>query len=107
MRALLLRLSTFLFAFLLIETASSLFAQDSKEELCKAAANPLAELMSFPFENNLNINQGDHHRNTSIFNIQPVLPFAGGRIITRTVLPVLWIPDVSWPSGMYATGRGN
>ena len=29
-------------------------AQESKEELSKAAANPLADLMSFPFQNNLN-----------------------------------------------------
>jgi hypothetical protein len=41
-----------LVVFLLV--SQSLIAQDSKEELSQQAANPLAGLMSFPFQNNLN-----------------------------------------------------
>jgi hypothetical protein len=88
-------------------TTSSIYAQQSKEELAQEAANPLADLMSFPFQNNLNINQGEHNRNTNILNIQPVLPFANGRLITRTILPILWIPDYTQPSGMYSEGLGD
>lgn len=100
------RIGIYLSLFLLFLPAF-LFAQESKEELSQAAANPLADLMSFPFQNNLNINQGPHNRNTNILNFQPVLPFAGGRIITRTILPVLWVPDYSQPSGMSTTGLGD
>ena len=52
-------------------------AQQSQEELSAAAANPLADLMSFPFQNNLNMNYGEHNRNVNVLNIQPVIPFAG------------------------------
>ena len=56
-------------------------SQSSQEELSKEAANPLADLMSFPFQNNLNMNYGPYNRNMNVLNIQPVLPFAGGQII--------------------------
>ena len=82
-------------------------AQDSKEELAKAAANPLADIMSFPFQNNLNGDYGPHHRNMNILNIQPVIPFAGGKIITRTVLPIVSIPDFSSESGNETWGLGD
>jgi len=59
-------------------------AQQSAEELSKQAANPVADLMSFPFQNNLNMNQGPFDRNTNILNIQPVIPLLGGKVITRT-----------------------
>jgi hypothetical protein len=84
-----------------------LHAQESAEDLSRQAANPLADLMSFPFQNNLNINYGEFDRNLNVLNIQPVLPFADGRIITRTIFPVLWIPDYSQASGIYASGLGD
>jgi len=31
------------------------FSQESKEELAKAAQNPLANMISFPFQNNTNM----------------------------------------------------
>lgn len=45
-----------LVVFLLL--SQFLIAQDSNEELSQQAANPLADLMSFPFQNNLNLNYG-------------------------------------------------
>jgi hypothetical protein len=50
--------------------------EDLQEDLSQQAANPLADLMSFPFQNNLNLNQGEFNRNTNVLNIQPVFPFA-------------------------------
>ena len=70
---------------LLLTVANFTFAQESKEDLSQQAANPLADLMSFPFQNNLNMNYGEFNRNMNVLNIQPVLPFAEGRIITRTI----------------------
>jgi len=77
---------------------------DVKENLSQQAANPLADLMSFPFQNNLNINYGEYNRNTNILNIQPVIPFASGRIITRTIIPIVRIPDFTSDDGIAASG---
>ena len=52
------------------------FGQQTKEELAQEAANPLADLMSFPFQNNLNMNYGPFDRNLNVLNIQPVIPFS-------------------------------
>jgi len=97
--------------FLLLILASSFSAraqeEDRQEQLSQQAANPLADLMSFPFQNNLNINQGPFNRNTNVLNIQPVIPFAGGRVITRTIMPILSIPDYGSESGTFSSGLGD
>lgn len=65
----------------------TLSAQKSKEEFFKEAVDTLADLISFPFQNNLNINYGPYNRNVIVLNIQPAIPLAVGKIITRTILP--------------------
>jgi len=83
-------------------------AQQSEEEaLSKQAANPVADLMSFPFQNNLNINQGPYNRNTNILNIQPIIPFAAGKVITRTIMPIVTIPDYGSESGNLTSGLAD
>ena len=82
-------------------------AQQTQEELSQQAANPLADLMSFPFQNNLNMNYGPYDRNLNVLNIQPVLPFAGGRLITRTIFPIVSIPDFGNESGSFSSGLGD
>lgn len=83
-----------------------MIAQDAKD-LSQEAANPIANLMSFPFQNNSNFGYGPYDRTTNILNIQPVIPFANGKIITRTIFPIVWIPDYSSESGMYSTGLSD
>lgn len=78
-----------------------------REELSQAAANPLANLMSFPFQNNLNMNYGEYNRNTNILNIQPVIPFAGGKLITRTIFPIVRIPNYGNETGMLSSGLAD
>jgi hypothetical protein len=85
----------------------SLFSQESKEQLSQQAANPLADLISLPFQNNLNMNYGEYNRNMNVLNIQPVVPFANGRIITRTIFPILHIPDFSSENGKFSSGLGD
>jgi hypothetical protein len=86
---------------------SILKSQDATDDLSKQAANPLADLMSFPFQNNLNMNYGPYNRNLNVLNIQPVIPFAEGRIITRTIFPIVKIPDFTSETGKYASGLGD
>jgi len=93
---------------LLTLAISNLSAQEERQEsLSQQAANPLADLMSFPFQNNLNINHGDFNRNVNVLNIQPVIPFAGGKIITRTIFPIVRIPDFSSESGTFSSGLSD
>ncbi len=92
---------------LIVFTVSLVNAQQSQEELSKEAANPLADLMSFPFQNNLNINMGPYNRNTNVLNIQPVIPLAGGRIITRTIFPIVRIPDYGNENGKLSSGLSD
>jgi hypothetical protein len=74
-------------------------SQESTEELAKAAQNPIANMMSFPFQNNTNFGIGPYNRSQNILNIQPVLPFFKGKLITRTIVPLISQPDLSSESG--------
>lgn len=92
-------------ALLLLPSPS--WAQDSATELSKEAANPLADLISIPFQNNTDFGLGDYDRTRNILNIQPVIPLASGKVITRTILPVAWLPDLDAESGMLSTGLAD
>lgn len=88
------------FFFLLFAINFGLQAQQSNEELAKAAQNPLANMISFPFQNNTNFGYGpDNDRIQNVLNIQPVIPFFEGKLITRTIFPLLTQPDFTAESG--------
>lgn len=88
-----------LFFFLIsIFLAPFIIAQETNEDLTKAAQNPIANLISIPFQNNTNFNlPGDRTQN--VLNIQPVIPLYNGRLITRTIFPLIWNPDYTQDSG--------
>ncbi len=75
-------------------------AQKSAEELAKAAQNPVADMISLPFQNNTNFGYGPDDDVQNILNIQPVWPFRISpewNLITRTILPVVYQPDLTLP----------
>ncbi len=77
-------------------------AQQSAEELAKAAQNPVANLVSLPFQNNINFKVGPKEQTQNVLNIQPVVPFvlnADWNLITRTVVPVISQPDFGVSGG--------
>jgi len=90
-----------------VSILGTLSAQQSQDELSAAAANPLADLMSFPVQNNLNMNYGEYNRNLNVLNIQPVIPLAGGKLITRTIFPIVRIPDYGNESGKLSSGLSD
>lgn len=82
----------------------SLWAQ-SQEELAKAAQNPVANMISLPFQNNLNTGIGPNDATQNIMNIQPVWPISLNdewNLITRTIMPI-----VSQPGIFTGEGRVN
>ncbi|MCU0223258.1 MAG: neuromedin U [Acidobacteria bacterium] len=75
-------------------------AQKSTEELAKAAQNPVADMISLPFQNNTNFDYGPDDDVQNVLNIQPVWPFRiapDWNLITRTILPVIYQPDLTLP----------
>lgn len=83
------------------------FGQEGAEDLAVQAANPIADMISLPFQNNLNINHGQYNRNVNVLNIQPVIPLAKGKIITRTIFPIVSIPDFNSETGKASSGLAD
>jgi hypothetical protein len=75
---------------LLLALGSSARADESTEALAKAAQNPVAKLISVPFQDNINFNVGPEEKTQNVLNIQPVIPVSlssDWNLITRTILP--------------------
>ena len=87
-------------------SAPALRAQEA-EDLAQQAANPIADLMSIPFQLNNDFGIGAFDRTRNVLNIQPVIPLAGGKLITRTIVPFVWIPDISAESGRVSSGLSD
>ena len=74
--------------------AAPVQAQDSAA-LAKAAQNPIADMISMPFQNNTNFDVGPEKKTQNILNIQPVYPVnlnADWNLITRTIVPLISQP---------------
>ena len=79
----------------------------STEELAKASQNPIASLISVPFQNNTNFNTGPYNRTQNILNIQPVIPMALNsewNVISRTIVPVMSQPNPIFDTSTWGVG---
>jgi hypothetical protein len=79
-------------AMLLAATAAATAQEKSGEDLAKLAQNPIADMMSFPFQNNANFVTGPYGETQNDLNVQPVIPFhisEDWTVISRTILPVI------------------
>jgi len=84
------------------------------EKARKAAQNPIASMISVPFQENWNFGIGSADRTQNVFVIQPVIPVSLGahwNVITRWVAPIIYqplsIPQESGPplqTGAYGFG---
>jgi hypothetical protein len=71
-------------------------ADQSATDLAKLSQNPVADLVSVPFQNNTAYELGPRDRTQNVLNIQPVIPLSLGEdwlLITRTILPIVSQPS--------------
>lgn len=62
--------------------------------LAKKLANPIAAMISVPFQGNYDTNIGANDSGSKYYiNVQPVIPISVNdewNLITRTIVPVVW-----------------
>jgi hypothetical protein len=79
------------------------------DKLLTTFQNPLGNLISVPFQNNVNFPTGQFSRVQDILNIQPVVPLnvtEDWLLITRWITPVVYQPNILAPGGG-ANGLGD
>jgi len=71
--------------------------EESATELAKKTQNPVADLISVPFQNNFNFGVGTKDPTVYILNVQPVIPIHlnhDWNLITRTIMPIINQPSL-------------
>ncbi len=82
---------------------------EDAEKLAKAVQNPVADLISVPFQNNFNFGFGPRDVTQWVLNVQPVIPIRlneDWNLITRTILPIINQPSPA-PGVPSAFGLGD
>lgn len=103
------RITALLLTAIALMATISAKAQSSAEELAKKLANPVASLISVPFQNNLDVGIGplEGYRNT--LNFQPVIPVTltpKMNLIARAILPIMAQKNITG-EGQSQSGLGD
>jgi hypothetical protein len=101
----------FSLAVLMLVTTIS-FGQDKPgptsggADLAAAIQNPVASMVSIPFQYNWDFYSGVNH---GTLNVQPVLPFGLGKkwnVISRTIIPITTMPNPGTPDSRVGKLKG-
>jgi hypothetical protein len=97
-------------AFVAVTALAASAQAETNEQLAMQLSNPVAALISVPFQLNYEQNIGSARDGKRwVLNIQPVVPFdfnADWNIISRTILPVVWQDEV-FPGAGRQSGTGD
>ena len=69
-----------------------------QSDLARASQNPIASLISVPFQNSTNFGVGEFNRTSNILNVQPVIPVPLGEnltLVNRTIIPIAYQPQLA------------
>jgi hypothetical protein len=81
----------------------------SDTDLAKQTQNPVADLISVPFQHNFNFNTGPNDKTVWVLNVQPVIPISlspDWNLITRWITPIINQPELA-PGVDHAFGLGD
>jgi hypothetical protein len=86
------------------EQAPAVAGESASQEsdLAEKTQNPVSDLVSVPFQENLDYGVGAFDRARSTLNIQPVVPahlFGGWNLVTRVIAPIAYAPDATAMTG--------
>jgi len=80
-------------------------------DLQEAAQNPIADLISVPFQNNFNFGAGENEKMVYVLNVQPVYPATlteDWNLIVRPIVPIINQPQLfDLPGQHSAFGLGD
>jgi hypothetical protein len=98
--------ASMLLAVTLILAATTAWAEE--DSLAQDSQNPIANLISVPFQNNTNFGVGFKDNAQNVLNVQPVIPFAFEKfnVITRTIMPIVSAPALG-PGDSRKWGLGD
>jgi hypothetical protein len=91
------------------DTTKPASASGGSEDIAQKLANPVGDVISVPFQNNLFFGMGPSKGSKWVMNVQPVIPVQITKdlnLISRVIVPVISQNDVFGPSGSQ-TGIGD
>ncbi|HQY19498.1 MAG TPA: hypothetical protein PK294_02350 [Ignavibacteria bacterium] len=89
-----------LFTFFISTYSYSQKVETSAEKLAIELANPVADLISVPFQNNTVWGIGEYNGSQNVLNFQPVIPIAISKninIINRIIVPMVTQYNITGP----------
>ena len=84
--------------------------EHSEEKLAKITTNPIANMITLPFQFNFNFNMGAYDRYGTVLNLQPVIPYRLNEkwnVVNRIIIPLMQKPDNAATGSTYGIGNTN